>query len=68
MKQLVSIHFLRGEAWAMHVNLGEWGSILLRIKVHWLRLKVLGISHLHGEAFRKVELVISAKDFMIFLR
>ena len=68
MKQLMRIHFIRGESRAMYMNLGEWGSILLRIKFHWLRLKALGISHLHGEAFRKVEPVISTKDFMTFLR
>jgi hypothetical protein len=48
------------------MSLGEWESVLLRIKFHWL--KVLGIPHLHGGAFQKVEPVISVKDFVTFLR
>jgi hypothetical protein len=44
------------------MNLGEWKEILVRVKFHWLRFKVLGIAHLHGKAFQEAELAISAKD------
>jgi hypothetical protein len=30
----------------------------LRVKFHWLRLKVLGILHLHGEAFQESQLLV----------
>jgi len=36
------------------MDVGEWEGVL-RVKFHWLRLKVLRISHLHGEAFQEVE-------------
>jgi hypothetical protein len=51
MQQLV-----RGEL--VYVNLGKWEGVLLRAKFHWLRLKILGIHHLHGEAFKEVESII----------
>jgi hypothetical protein len=38
------------------MNLKEWEGLLLRVKFHWLRLKV---SHFHGEGFQGVEPVIS---------
>lgn len=37
----------------------ECEGIFLRLRFHWLRLKVLGIPHLHKEPFQKVEHVIS---------
>lgn len=42
------------------MNRGEWEGVLLRVMFHWLRLKILGIAHLHGEAFQEVKPVISA--------
>ena len=36
------------------MNLGEWEGLLLRVRFHWLRLKILGIAHLHEEAFQEV--------------
>lgn len=44
---------------AMCMNPGEWKWVLLRIKFHWLRFKVLRIPHFHGEVFQEVESVIS---------
>lgn len=38
------------------MNPGEWEEGLLRVKLHWLRVKVLGIPHLHAEASRKSNL------------
>lgn len=35
------------------MNLGEWEEVLLRVKSHWLMLKVLGIPHLHGVAIQE---------------
>lgn len=52
MKQLVGMYFSWGEVRAIY---GEWEGVLLRLKFHWLRCKVLGIPHLHGEACRDVE-------------
>ena len=37
------------------MNLGEWEQVFLGVNFHWLRLKILGIPHLHEE----VEPVIS---------
>lgn len=31
------------------------------VRFHWLRFKVLGIPHLHEEAFQEVEPVISLR-------
>lgn len=45
------IHFIWGESRAIYVNLGDWKEVHLRVKFHWLRLKVLGTPHLHGKAF-----------------
>ena len=59
MKQLVHIHFIQGEPGlamcvcvcvCVCVYLEEWEGLLLMLKFHWLRLKVLGRPHLHGEA------------------
>lgn len=36
------------------ISLGS-GKVLLRVKLLWLRFKVLRKSHLHGEAFQEVE-------------
>jgi hypothetical protein len=41
------------------MKLGEWEGVLLRMNFHWLRLKILGLPHLHGEAFQEIEPVIS---------
>lgn len=35
-----------------YINFGDWEGALLGVNVHWLRLKVLGISHLHEKAFK----------------
>ena len=63
-KQLVL--FIRGEQGLYKPR--KVGGVLLRVKFHWLKFKVLGIPHLHGEAFQEVEPVISAKDYMTILR
>jgi hypothetical protein len=63
-KQLV--HFIGGEQGLYKPR--KVGGVLLRVKFHWLKFKVLGIPHLHGEAFQEVEPVISAKDYMTILR
>lgn len=40
------------------MNLEKWEVALLMVTFHWLRFKVLGITHLHEEAFQGVEPVI----------
>ena len=37
------------------MKLGEWERVLLMVRFHWPRLKVLGIPHVHGEVFQEVE-------------
>lgn len=51
MKHTVYIHYIWGESRAIHMK-------FLRVKFHWLRLKVLGILHLHGEAFQESQLLV----------
>jgi hypothetical protein len=58
MKQLVLTYFIQDESRAINMNLGKWGGFLLRVKFHWLRLKVLGIP---GETVQEVEPVISPR-------
>jgi hypothetical protein len=43
-----------------YINLRKWEGFL-RVKFHWLRFKVLEISHLYGEVFQAIEPVISPK-------
>lgn len=50
-----------------YIDLGECEGVLFRMKFHWLRLNVPGISHLHGKAFQEVEPVILLRN-MTFLR
>ena len=54
-------HLICDESRAIYMTLGEWEGVLLRVKFHWLKLKVLGIPRLHEEAFQEVELVISPR-------
>ena len=49
---------------ARYIYLLVWGGVLFRVKFHGMKLKVLGIPHLHGESFQKVEPLISAKDYV----
>jgi hypothetical protein len=42
-------------------TLGKWEGVLLRVEFHWLRFKVLGIPHLHGEILPEVEPIISPR-------
>lgn len=44
-----------------YINLGKLEGAFLRVTFHWWRLKVLGTPHLHGEASRKVEPVVSPR-------
>jgi hypothetical protein len=41
-----------------YINLGKSKMVHPKMKFYWLRFKVLGKPHLHGEAFQEVELVI----------
>lgn len=48
-------------------KLAQWEG-LLGMKFDWLKLKGLGLPHLHVEAVQEVEPVISAKGDLTFLR
>lgn len=56
---LYTYSFFPGETRAIYMKLGVWERVLLRVNFHLLRIKVLGIPHLHGEAFQKIEPIIS---------
>lgn len=43
----------------IYMNISEWEGGFLRVRFHWLELKLLEIPHLHREAFQEVEGVIS---------
>ena len=48
----VHTQVIQGEP-GVYVDLGEWEGVF-RVKVnHWLEFKVLGMPHLHGEAFQE---------------
>lgn len=63
-KQLV--HFIGGEQGLYKPR--KVGGVLLRVKFHYLRVKFLGIPHLHGEAFQDGEPHNFAKEYETFLR
>jgi hypothetical protein len=50
-----------------YINLGKWEGVVLRVKFHWLRFKVLG--HLICLEMGSRKLICnSVKDCMTFLR
>ena len=56
MKLLVFIQFIHGGQ-GLYMNLGEW-ELVFRVNVnHWLEFKVLGMPHLHGEAFQESQVL-----------
>ena len=40
-----------------YINLRKWEGVL-RVKFHWLRFKVMKISHFLGKAFQEVKPII----------
>lgn len=58
MRQLVSMYFGGGgESRTIYMKLGEWERVLLKVKFHWLRLRVLGIPHLHRETSQESQVL-----------
>jgi hypothetical protein len=39
------------------MDLGEWEGVLLRVKFHWLELKILGMPYLYGETFQESQVL-----------
>ena len=53
---LICIHFSWGKP-EVYMDLGEWEGVLLRVKFHWLELKILGMPYLYGETFQESQVL-----------
>lgn len=51
-----------------YIKLGKWEGFFLRVKFLWLRLKALGVPHLHVDIFQEAEPLILPKNCVTFLR
>lgn len=58
------IYFIQGEPRSIYMNFGEYKGIHFRVKLQWLRFKVLEITHLHS---RKLNMYF-AKGYLTFLK